>query len=151
MSGTRGPKPWRQSQLRTTFLRVPAEDWAAVRVGSKTEFRASGAHATQLWEVDPPIPVVAYKVTNAREDHEHVLLVLEATWTEPLAAISEESLRREGFETMAHFRRYWMARTKKRFSPLTSVRVCRVRPLAADDRQELGVRLFDHLYGAFRA
>lgn len=142
----RGPKPWRQHHLRTIFLRVPSEDWAAVKIGAKTEFRAAGGHATQLWQVKPPTPVVGYRVTNGRTDHESCMLVLEATWQEPLAAISEESLRREGFPDMAHFRRYWMGRTKKRFRPLAKVMVYRVRPFRYEDVTDLGGLLLRHLY-----
>lgn len=147
----RGPKPWKQHHLRTIFLRVPAFDWAAVKIGAKTEFRAGGGHATQLWNVEAPTPVVGYRVTNDRDDHEGVLLVLEKTpWQEPLAAISEESLRREGYPDMAHFRRYWMERTGKRFRPLDKVMVYRVRPFRDDDVTPLGVRMLQHLYSEFR-
>lgn len=147
MPGTRGPKPWRQSQLRTTFLRVPTEDWPAVRIGAKTEFRTSGAHSTTLLGVKCPTPVVGYKVSNQRDDHESVLLVLEAVWTEPLVAISDESLRREGFPDVAHFRRYWMGRTRRRFRPLDKVQAHRVRLFTPEDRGPMGDAILRHLYG----
>jgi hypothetical protein len=146
---TSGPKPWSQFEARTTFLRVPSIDWPSVKRGWKTEFRATGRAATQVWNIVCPTPVVAYKVTNERIDHDAVLLVLEATWREPLGAISEESIQREGFESMAHFRRYWMGRTKRRFSPLTECQVYRVRPMTPEDVAPMGIALLHKLYGEF--
>lgn len=143
---TSSPKPWRQFEARTTFLRVPSGDWASVRIGAKTEFRATGRAATQVWNISCPALVVAYAVTNARDDHDSKLMVLEETWKEPLGAISEESLRREGFPTMGHFRRYWMGRTKRRFRPLTEVHVYRVRPFEEADLATLGRALLVKLY-----
>lgn len=142
---TSGPKPWRQFEARTTFLRVPSIDWPAVKLGAKTEFRATGRAATQVWNVQCPTPVVGYRVVNGQ--HDSIPLVLEATWREPLAGISAESLEREGFESMAHFRRYWMQRTHRRFTPLTQCHVYRVRPLRAEDIAPLGVLLVHKLYG----
>lgn len=146
---TSGPKPWPQREVRTTFLRVPTVDWPAVRQGHKTEFRATGRAVTQLWNVEEycPTPVVGYAVTNARTDHDSKLLVLEATWHEPLAAISDDSLSREGFPDMAHFRRYWMERTKRRFAPLAEAHVYRIRPFTSEDCADMGQRLLGRLYG----
>lgn len=143
---TDSPQPWRQFELRTTFLRVPDVDWADVRRGLKTEFRLSGRAITQLWNVQCPTPVVAYRLTNRRNDHQSALMVLEATWREPLGAISEESLAREGFESMAHFRRYWMQRTKRRFPPMLEVQVYHVRPFTERDRVPLALAMLDKLY-----
>lgn len=143
---TSGPKPWPQYEIRTTFLRVPWEDWAKVKLGVKTEFRMAGRHITQLWNVRCPTPVVGWAKSPTR-DHDSRLLVLEATWSEPLGALSEESLAREGFETFGHFRRYWMERTKRRFPPLMKVQVYRVRPFAANDSLEMGHTLLHRLYG----
>lgn len=139
------PKPWRQFEARTTFLRVPADDWAAVKYGSKREFRAAGHAVTQLWNVTPPIPVVAWTARRS-ERYESALMVLEATWQEMVGAISEESLEAEGFPSMAHFRRYWMGRTKQRFRPLQKVQVYRLRPMTAEDQAFLGLKLFRKLY-----
>jgi hypothetical protein len=143
---TSGPKPWAQYETRTTFLRVPWQDWSKVKIGVKTEFRASGIHATQLWNVTCPTPVVGWAMSNDRR-HEARLLVLEATWTEPLAAINEESLEREGFTDFPHFRRYWMTRTKRRFTPMTKVHVYRIHVWTPEDTQEMGQALLRKLYG----
>lgn len=140
------PKPWRQFEARTIFLRVPADDWAKVKNGNKTEFRAGGGHSvTQLWNVVCPTPVVAW-MARRNERYESALMVLEATWQEMVGAISEESLAAEGFPSMAHFRRYWMARTQQRFRPLQKVQVYRVRPMVADDEAILGRQLLRRLY-----
>lgn len=140
------PEPWPQFEARTTFLRVPWRDWPKVKLGVKTEFRASGRHITQLWNVRCPTPVVGWAMSGERS-HDSRLLVLEATWTEPLAGISPESLEREGLPDFAHFRRYWMERTKRRFTPMTKVQVYRVRPLEDRDLKDMGIALLVKLYG----
>lgn len=106
----------------------------------------SGRQVTQLWNIKCPTPVVAYKVSRMG-DPESDLMILEATWREPLGAISEESLQREGFPSVAHFRRYWMDRQKQRFKPLLEVQVYRVRPFTTADRESMGLALLDKLYG----
>lgn len=143
-----GPGPYQAVRLRTTFLRVPAQDWNAVEQGHKTEFRTSGYHSTNLLGVRCPIPAVAYRVLPGKI-YDSTLVVLESIWTEPLAAMSEESLRREGHETFAHFRRYWMARTGKRFTPLTKVQVHRLRPFKSEDRPAMADALLERLYGGW--
>lgn len=147
--GSNGPRPYTQHRASTTFLRVPVRDWPAVRAGYKREFRAgTGASAVpQLWGVDPPWPVVAYAIRNGR--HECMLMVLERFWMEPLGAISEASLRAEGCTNLAEFRRYWMSRERKRFTPTRKVFVYCVRPFTAQDEDWPGVRLLEHLYGEF--
>lgn len=150
--GGASPQPYKQYESKTTFLRVPLVDWAAVSTGIKREFRGgSGRDVTQLWNVKPPTPVVAYTVYPGPR-HDAKLMVLTKTWREPLGAISDESLAAEGFIDIAHFRRYWMARTKRRFTPLMQVQVYRVRPWAEGDDEILGAALVrrlyrDHLYG----
>lgn len=142
------PKPFTQRRVSTAFLRVPSGDWAAVRRGFKSEFRATGRGYPSFSSLEVPTPVVAY-MTRTGHDHEGQLMVLERWWREPLGAISPESLQREGFESMAHFRRYWMGRTHKRFSPLTMVHVYRVRPFTIHDREPLAMALFDRLYAGW--
>lgn len=141
------PKPWRQFEVRTTFLRVPAEDWALVKQGRKTEFRAAGGAVTQLWNVKCPTPVVGYMVRRTVQTYESGMFVLEATWQEPVGAISPESLAREGFPDMAHFRRYWMQRTKRRFRPLQHVQVYQLHPMMPDEQTTMGLQLLRKLYG----
>jgi hypothetical protein len=145
--GSRGPRPWTQRHTATTFLRVPYRDWPAVKRGYKTEFRASaGKNAVpQLFSIATPTPVVAYSVHNGR--HSGQLMMLEALWQEPLGAISPESLEREGFANLNEFRKYWMEREHKRFTPTRQVFAYRVRQWAPWDASNAGERLFEHLYG----
>jgi hypothetical protein len=141
------PKPWTQRKATTVFLRVPREDWSAVKIGSKTEFRMPGGRGmSQLWSCKPPTPVVAYAILDG-ERYVSTLMILEAHWREPVAGISTESLEREGFPDMAHFRRYWMRRTRRRFKPLQEVSVYRVSPFRDEDRARMGLLLFNRLYG----
>ncbi len=144
--GGSSPQPWAQYKVSTTFLRVPPVDWAAVKHGSKSEFRSVGTRAvSQFKNLEPPTPVVAYVVKSLGQ-YDSQLMVLTAMWTEPLGAISAESLEAEGFPDIAHFRRYWMARTHRRFRPLTMVQVYRVRQYTDNDAVVMGVRLHNKLY-----
>lgn len=141
-------KPYKQTQLRTVFLRVPTQDWLQVTRGVKTEFRAARGHQTQAWAIKVPTPVVAYRVLRC-EKHEAKLMVLEKTWREPLGAISEESLAREGYATFAEFRRYMRNRERRPFRPLQEVQVFQVRPWVEADRTDMASLLLDRLYGDF--
>lgn len=144
-----GPKPYTQRRASTIFLRVPSVDWAAVRRGDKTEFRSSvGRSVAQSWNVVTPCPVVAYHVSKAR-GHEHALMVLEATWREPLGAIQPESLQREGFDSYAAFRRYFMQRERRHFTPTREVACYRLRPWEPGDARELADLLLLRLYGEY--
>lgn len=150
--GSHGPRPFTQRQARTVFLRVPAADWIAVSRGRKREFRASHSACSALWDVKTPTPVVAYRVKRigGQPDYEAKLMVLERRWQEPLGAISKESLEAEGFESLAEFRRYWMRRERRHFTPTRMVTCYRVRTFNADeDPDEMGRVLFDRLYGEF--
>jgi hypothetical protein len=49
-----------------------------------------------------------------RGGHDAALMVLERCWREPVGAISDESLLREGYATFADFRRYYKLRTTAR-------------------------------------
>lgn len=137
------PKPWTQFTARTVFIRVPVEDWAEVKLGTKTEFRQPGANA-RLQQVKCPTPVVAYALPRGGQPRASLML-LERTWREMLGNISDESLEREGFPDIAHFRRYWMQRRKARFRPGDEVQVFRVRP--CDDYDYMGRLLLARLYG----
>lgn len=151
--GSHGPRPFTQRQASTIFLRIPANEWVAITHGVKTEFRATPNSVTQALNLQTPTPVVAYRFVRGRgpdSSHDSKLMMLEETWQEPLAAISLESLEREGHADMAHFRRYWMSRTRKRFAPTRMVRVFRVRPWAEGDWQVSAEILMNRLYGEFR-
>lgn len=145
-----GPKPYTQRKAQTLFLRVPYSEWTTVTTGRKTEFRASPRSCSQFWDVEPPLPVVAYSIFPSR-GFKRTLMVLEDSWREALEAISEESLRREGQPDIAHFRRYWMVREKTAYKPTRMVTVFRVRPWqGASDEARMGERLFERLYGEYR-
>lgn len=141
-----GPKPWRQAEARTVFLRVPYSEYAQVIAGRKSEFRASPRACSQLWSVEPPLPVVAYAIFPSR-GYRGELMLLQGMWREPLGAISAESLERERQPDMAHFRRYWMKREKTAFKPTRMVSVFRVRPWSEHDRDEMAFKLLYRLYG----
>lgn len=136
------PEPWAQRELRTFFLRVPESDWLGVKHGRKREFRrrASGVAIPEV-----PTPVVAYRFKNGLR-HDRVLMVLERTWREPLGAISEDSLAREGYSSLAEFRRYWKIREKRPFRPLDEVQVYQVRLWEAEDIERMGRVLVARLY-----
>ncbi len=146
MSGAHAPKPWKQRQARTIFLRVPASDWVRVSRGMKTEFCAASGACSALWNLEPPTPVVAYRHTEAL-GYDSELMVLEEKWQEPLGAINATSLEREGFETLAEFRQYWCERERRRFAPMKMVTRYRVRPWNYSDTEEMAQVLLDRLYG----
>jgi hypothetical protein len=138
------PKPFRSHRASTVFLRAPGGDWSKIKLGVKREFRLTGS---ALLGLQCPTPVVVY--TNRNGQYEQVVMVLEATWRETLGAISPASLEAEGFPSVAHFRRYWMGRTKRRFRPLDTCSVYRVRPWRDSDEQVMGMTLLNRLYGEF--
>lgn len=126
---------------------MPRGDWVRVKIGAKTEFRVAGGRGmSQLWSCEPPTPVVAYTLMPP-DRYESKLMILEAHYREAVGAITPDSLAREGFPDMAHFRRYWMGRTKRRFRPLQEVAVYRVRPFAVGDREAMAAAIMDRLYG----
>lgn len=144
--GGHGPRPWTQHQARTNFLRVPHTDWINVSRGLKTEFRASHKSCSALWAVEPPTPVVAYR-QHPSLGYDSKLMVLEAKWQEPLAAIGPESLEREGFDSFAEFRRYWTRREKRHFPPTRLVTAYRVRPWTEQDHTDMAAIVLNHLFG----
>jgi hypothetical protein len=146
MPSVSSPRGLKKHNESTVFLRVPLVDWPKVAGGFKTEFRVPG-HNVRMSQLEAPTPVVAYAHGQAAKRHQ--LMVLEATWTMPLGMISDESLEREGFPDLAHFRRYWMDRTKKRFSLLDTVQVFQVRPVGRDEHEALGRMLLRRLYGEY--
>lgn len=144
------PKPYAQRVAKTIFLPVPSMDWAVVKQGHKREFRVpEGASGSQKWNMVCPVPIVLYKKVANGATPDDCMAVLDATWREPLGAISAESIANEGFESMGHFRRYWMDRTKRRFEPLATVVVFQVRPFTSDDIMPSALGLLHRLYGEF--
>jgi hypothetical protein len=147
--GSNGPKPWKQRHASTVFLRVPTVDWIEVTRGMKTEFRGSPGAVSGLKFVEPPTPVVAYRVDRSH-GYDAALMVLEDRWQEELGSISPESLEAEGFETFAEFRRYFVLRERRRFRLTRKVTVYRLRPWDPEaDPRRFADLLLDRLFGAF--
>lgn len=138
------PKPFESHRASTVFLRVPGVDWSKIKGGFKREFRLTGS---ALLGLQCPTPVVLYVERNGV--YEHVVMVLEEARREALGSISPASLEAEGFPSIAHFRRYWMARTKRRFRPLDTCSVYRVRPWRPSDNEAMGMTILRRLYGEF--
>jgi hypothetical protein len=145
-------RPIPPSSARTSFLRIPRGDWAAITVGDKTEFRSPGGPGVpKLGMLQPPSPVIVYAPPSGFGATEllFTLMALEECWREPLGAISQESLANEGFESIDTFRRYWKDRFNRRrrsWDPTRPVLVFRLRPWADDDEARFGQLLLDRLY-----
>lgn len=131
-------------------------DFNAVRVGQKREYRNYGRRYFD--GLTFPTPAIGYcekewwTHENRLEGIDTILLVLEASWTEPLGAISAESLEAEGFpDDLDGFRRYFAQRYPKGgFRALANVIVYRVRPMTEDDQHVFAAELFERMYGQFR-
>lgn len=103
------------------------------------------AHQTRLFTVPTPTPVVAY--THKRgKDYDCRLMILEDVRRDMLGAIDPAEA---GFPGLAEFRRYWIARERngRGFEPMRLVWVYKLRPMVEGDREEMGLMLFDRLYG----
>lgn len=89
--------------------------------------------------------MLAWSITHfGRED---VLMVIEAAWREPLGAISPESLRAEGHDSLRDFRLAWKRRAPTgRWNPLEEIIVYRVRPWQPGDEAWVGEKLLRELY-----
>lgn len=141
--------PDRRKRARTLFLRVPLEDWAAVSLGFKTEFRTRPECSPNLPDLRwLPGPVVAYKKHGSGRGQSK-LMVLEERRVEPLFALTEdpEGVGREGFASYEEFRRYWRRRNGGIYKPLEMVAVHRIRPFTPEDVPVFAEKLFTHLYG----
>jgi hypothetical protein len=144
----RGPKPYNQHHASTIFVRVPSDEWHAVKGGYKREIRSRQSSTTAIQGLSLPTPCVAYRL-HPHHGYDAALMVLEGVWREPLGAISEESIANEGYATMAEFRRAWVMREKRRFPLLAPVTVHRVRPWTPEDAAGMGKALLRQLYGEF--
>lgn len=142
--GSRGPRPFQQRHARTLFVRVPVADWPMVKRGMRRTFVGSIGRQSAMFDVQTPTPVVAYSIV--RKAYEHKLMVLEDVRQEMLGALDPAEL---GFESMAHFRRYWMQREGRRFPPTRKVFVYRVAPWSEHSRGEIADLLLARLYGEF--
>lgn len=128
-------------------VRVPTEDWAAVKAGTKTEMRSMNVTHFKKPTYKTPTVVLVYSVNLART-WDWALKILEKTWTEQLMSITPESIEREGYSSMDEFRRYWSLRNTKshRFPALAEVRVYRFAPW---DEALAGRYALEALYGDF--
>lgn len=145
MGGTR----LRRRKAETLYLRVARIDWPAVSQGIKTEFRAAGQHKLPVSGLYTPCPVVCWCPTEYGPEPDQQLMVLEAAWSEPLGAISPESLAREGFNSRRDFIHYWRnQRIGRRAFPVDST-VFAYRVSLWDDnrRDEFAHALLMRLYG----
>jgi hypothetical protein len=123
-----------------------------VSTGRVTEFRAAAGNAPQLWKVPLPSLAVAYRRRRNENAWDYRLMLLENVRLEALGTISDEGLRRAGYEgddAFARFRRDWMISEKKRFQPLRRVHVYTVRPVQEGDFTLAGMALVKHLYEDF--
>lgn len=134
----------------TLFLRIPLMDWPAITQGLKTELRMAGRGTPHVDRLRPPCPIVGYARGHHSPNLRTAMLVLEEAWSEPLGAISPESLRNEGFDSIREFRRYWRKRHRQTgYRALTRVSVFRLRAWRPDDEEEMGRVLLHRLYGEF--
>lgn len=130
------------------WLRVPASEWLEVKHGVKNEFRNTMA-SVSLSRIQKPTPVVTFTSAHNRfqqNEFDCRLMILEEAWREPLGAISQESLEREGFETLHDFKVHWTSKRRRRFNPLLPVYVYRVRHVEGDWKREWADHLFNRLY-----
>lgn len=148
MSRLSSPKPYTPRQTSTTFLRVPSRYWVEVSRGYRREFRLARNKSGWFSRFDAPQAVVAYRFSRVH-GWDCALMALESCWEEPLGAISPESLRAEGFDSLSAFRRDWVEHHGVRFEPMKLIYVFRVRPWEEADDYAMGVRLLERLYGDF--
>lgn len=148
--GGDGPSGLCQRELKTLFLRAPYTDWAALKTGHKTEFRAPPMGAISK-SVQAPTPVVLYTVSPRLGHRSETLMILLEHHVERLMDIADkpDSLQREGHPDYDSFRRYWRARTRRRYDALARVEVFRIAPWRSSERVRLGAILADRLYGDF--
>jgi hypothetical protein len=121
-----------------------------VSTGRVQEFRAATGNAPQLWKVPLPTFAVAYRRRLSRTEYDYRLMLLEDVRREALGAITDAGLEAAGYSganALARFRRDWVIDEKKRFEPLRSVFVYRVRPIEPGDHEAVGLALVRHLYG----
>lgn len=153
--GSRGPRPFQQRDARTTFVRVPAADWPYVKRGLRTTFVGPVVSLTML-RVPMPGPCVAWSLTRTTDvssyaravdvTHDCRLMILEGVEQAVLGAVNHSEL---GFTTFAEFRRYWMARERRKFPPMRKCFVYRLSPWTPGRAREMADTVFNHLYGEF--
>lgn len=150
----RQPREILRKDLRNTRLHIPRLDYNEIRVGAKREYRNYGRRTFE--GLTFPTPAVGYcqrewwQPEHLHEGIDTCLLVIEDSWTEPLGAISAESLAAEGFEDIGAFRRYFAERYPNGgFRALANVIVYRVRPLTDEDEAAFAEAMWTRLYGRY--
>jgi hypothetical protein len=135
--------------VRNVPVFVAGVDWIDVITGRKTEYRIYGKANVTTPRVTP-CPCIFY-TPRANAGPDTALGVLEEQWTEPLGAISGESLELEGFpDDLEGFRRYIALRYPNGgFRPLANVIVRRVRPMSDADQDEWMLAIWEKLYGQY--
>lgn len=136
------------ADVRNVRLFVHRIDWSRVRCGEKTMWRSYRLGAI----TDLPRPVVLYSYHPQLPRVDTALAVLTETWQEVLGAISEEDVRREGFDSRSEFKRYFNERyPKEGFRPLNKVQVVVVEPLLPDVIEDWKNRAWERCFGRFAA
>lgn len=148
----RKPREFLLRTAKTIRVHLPRVDFNDIRVGAKREFRNYGRRMIE--PLPAPHAVVGYNAKdwwtpeNGLDGIDTVLLTLEDTWTEPLGAISEESVAREGFDSLADFRRYFAARYPNGgFRPMANVIVYRIHPMTDEEKAMYADALWERIYG----
>lgn len=114
-------------EVHVPRLQIPDTDWSAVCAGSKRQLRCYRPGRDD--DRDEPEPCIFWSPAPFHDTVRAVLGVVEWRRREPLGAISAESLRQEGFDTLAEFRTYFIGRHPQRaFRPLDSVMAYAIRP-----------------------
>lgn len=130
-------------QIARRWLRVPVYEWPAIKYGQKREFRST-FRVLSLVACEKPTPVIGYR--SGGGDYDQRIMVLENSWSEPLGAISPESLAAEECDTLKEFKTRWAVNHTGRFSPLQTVYVYQVRPWGDSDQEHWEKHIFNKLY-----
>lgn len=149
MEKGRSPSPPRpKGSVRTLWVPCPSRDWPAVNTGHKTEFRHYRPVPLTVKQATLPTPVVLFtRKATFGPPLRKALFVLEAAWSEPLGAISPESLANEGFETLRDFQRYWRDRhVNGRFDRYKIVTANKVRPWRPEDEENFKAIIWNRLF-----
>jgi hypothetical protein len=146
------PRPLKQRQVSTVFLRCPSYLWPQVSSGAVGEFRAAAGGVPQAWKVPIPTLAVVYRRQLSKTAYDYRLMMLAGVRREHLGAITEEGLAAAGYEgedAYVRFRRDLIIAEKRRYNPQRMVFVFTVRPICEGDREAAGLAVLQRLYGEF--
>lgn len=139
------PTRYEKRTVSTALVRAHPDDWPLIRQGIKREFRMPMKPGNGRWfNVHGPLPCAVYTQITQGGDYRTNVMILERVWSEPLFALSPDSLAAEGFDTFEEFRAYWMRREGARFRASRNVWAFQVRPMV--DSNEAGRLLLERLY-----